>query len=46
MYWKSAVQREQLFCSVGSIVSKTHSSLEANAVNMLMCLRSWLSVNI
>jgi len=46
MYQKSAIPCERLFSSAGYIVNKTHSSPEANAVNMLMCLRSWLSIDI
>jgi len=39
MYRKSEVQCERLFSSSGYIVNKTRSSLEANTVNMFMCLR-------
>jgi len=46
MYQKFAVQFEQLFNSAGNIVNKMLSSLEANTVNILMCLPSWLSVDI
>jgi len=46
MYWKAAVPCELLFSSADYTVNKTHSSLEANTVNMLVCLRSWLSVII
>jgi len=47
MYQKSAVQCEQLFSSAGNIVNKTCSSLERNTiVNMLVCFRSWLSIDI
>jgi len=45
MHWKSAVWCEQSLCSVGKIVHKTRSSLEAATFNMLVCLRSWLSVD-
>jgi len=37
---------EQLFSSAGNIVNMTRSSLEANTVNVPMCLRSWLTVDI
>ena len=37
---------ERLFSSAARIVNKTRSSLEPNTVNMLVCLRSWLSDNI
>jgi len=40
MYQKPAVPCERLFSSAGYIVNKTHSSLDANAVNMLVCLLS------
>jgi len=43
MYRKSVVQCEQLFSSAGHIVSKSHLSLEPNAVKKLVCL---LSVDI
>jgi len=46
MYQKSAVPCERLFSSAGNTFNKTRSSLEANTVNMLVCLRSWLSVDI
>jgi len=46
MFWKSAVRCERLFSSAGYIVNKTRSSLYANTVNMLVCLRSWLSIDI
>ena len=50
MYHKSPVQCELLFSSSGYIVSKTHLSLEANTVNMLVCMalhaHSWFSVDI
>jgi len=46
MYRKSAVPSERLFSSAGYIVNKMRSSLEANIVNMLVCLRNWLSVDI
>jgi len=39
MYQKSA----GLFISAGYIVTKTRSLLEANTVNMLVCLRRHLS---
>jgi len=38
-----AVQRERLFSSAGYIVSKTHTSLESNTINMLVCL-PWLAI--
>jgi len=46
MYRKSVVQFERLFSSSGYIVNKTRLSLEANTVDMVVCLRSWLSVDI
>jgi len=46
MYRKSTVQSEKLFSSAGNIVNKMRSSLDANTVNMPVCLSSWLSVNI
>ena len=42
----TSVPCERLFSSAGYIVNKTRSSLEPNTVNMLVCLRSWLSDNI
>jgi len=43
---KSAVPCERLFRSGVYIVNKMRSSLEANTVIMLVCLRSWLFVDI
>jgi len=43
---ESAVPCEQLFSSAGYIVNKTRSSFDATTVNMLVCLRRWLSDNI
>jgi len=43
MYQKSAVPLKLLFSSAGYTVNKTHSSLEQNASNTLVCLHSWLS---
>lgn len=42
----SSVPCERLFSSAGYIVNKTRSSLEPNTVNMLVCLRSWLSDDV
>jgi len=42
----TSVPCERLFSSAGYIVNKTRSSLEPNTVNMLVCLRSWLSDDI
>ena len=42
----TSVPCERSFSSAGYIVNKTRSSLEPNTVNMLVCLRSWLSDNI
>lgn len=39
----TSVPCERLFSSAGYIVNKTRSSLEPDTVNMLVCLRSWLS---
>ena len=42
----TSVPCEHLFSSAGYIVNKTRSSLEPNTVNMLVCLRSWLTDDI
>jgi len=41
----NAVSYERLFSSAGYI-NKMRSSLDANTVSMLVCLRSWLPVDI
>jgi len=46
MYLEPAVQRDQLFSSAGYIVNKRRSSLDSNTVNMLVCWRSWLFIDI
>jgi len=37
---------KEFFSSSGYIDHKTRSSLEANTVNVLVCLRSWFTVVI
>jgi len=44
MYQKSAVQFERLFSSSGYIVNKKRSSLDANTINMLVCLLIQLNI--
>jgi len=46
MYRKSAIPCERLISSAGYPDNKTRSSLEANTINMLMCLQSWLFIDI
>ena len=42
----TSIPCERLFISAGYIVNKTLSSLESITVNMLVCLRCWLSDSI
>jgi len=46
MYRKSAVPCERLFISSGYIVNKSRLQLDTNNVHILVCWRSWLSVDI